>query len=204
VTILARRGLLRLVAATPVANDDLEASVVAALREGHLDALADAYDQWHDHVRVLARRLLGDEAAAEDVVQEVFTALPSASRAFRGEVGLERFVLAITVKRAYLHRRAAGRRRRALERLGRSEAGAGAGGADPERETYRRQLARSLERALDHLPHAQRVAFVLCEVEGLSAAEGSAIAGVPEATMRTRVFHARRKLRAVLGPEHDE
>lgn len=75
---------------------------------------------------------------------------------------------------------------------------------DPEREAYRRQLARSLERALDELPHAQRVAFVLCEVEGLTAAEAALIADAPEATVRTRLFHARRKLRASLAAEHDE
>jgi RNA polymerase sigma factor (sigma-70 family) len=61
-------------------------------------------------VRVLARRLLSDDAADEDVVQEAFTALPRAVRHFRGEVDLETFLLAIAVKRARHHQRAAARR----------------------------------------------------------------------------------------------
>ena len=148
-----------------------------------------------------ARRLLWDDAAAEDVVQEVFTALPRAARAFRGEVALEAFVLAIAVKRARHHQRAAVRRRRVLATLARPTP---FGGRDPERDLYRRQLADRLARALDRLPHDQRVAFVLCEIEGLTAGEAAAIAGAPEPTVRTRLFHARRKLRDLLARERAE
>jgi RNA polymerase sigma-70 factor (ECF subfamily) len=54
---------------------------------------------------------------------------------------------------------------------------------------------------MDELPIEQRVAFVLCEVEEKSSREVAAIAGVPEATVRTRLFHAKRKLRALLEEE---
>ena len=91
-------------------------------------------------VRVLALRLLSDDAAAEDVVQEVFASLPRAVRHFRQEVPLETFVLAIA----------------------------------------------------------------LCEVEGLTSAEAATIAAAPEATVRTRLFHARRRLRAQLTGEREE
>ena len=179
-----------------------ERALVAALRAERLDALARAFDRWHQRVRVLARRLLGDEAAAEDVVQEVFAALPRALRGFRGDVGLEVFVLAIAVKRSRNHQRAAARRRRALAHL--DERAAFLAARDPERELYRRQLGERLARALDRLPHAQRVAFVLCEVEGLTAGQAAEIADAPEPTVRTRLFHARRKLREFLAPERAE
>jgi RNA polymerase sigma-70 factor (ECF subfamily) len=201
---VASRGLLRVLSGPSVAAPDREASIVAAVRAGGLEGLAVAYDQWHDRVRVLARRLLGDEAAAEDVVQEVFTALPRAVRSFREDAGLETFLLAIAVKRARHHQRVALRRRRALERLGAAEHAVGLAAADPERDAYRRQLGERLARALDDLPHAQRVAFVLCEVEGLTAGEAAVVDDAPEATVRTRLFHARRKLRAWLASEHDE
>jgi RNA polymerase sigma-70 factor, ECF subfamily len=181
------------------AEDD--AALAAAFRTDPLAALARAFDRWHERVRVLARRLLWDDAAAEDVVQEVFTALPRAARAFRGEVALEAFVLAIAVKRARHHQRAAVRRRRVLATLARPTP---FGERDPERELYRRELADRLARALDRLPHDQRVAFVLCEIEGLTAGEAAAIAGAPEPTVRTRLFHARRKLRDLLARERAE
>lgn len=178
-----------------------DSSLVARLRQGDVDALAEAFDRWHQRVRVLARRLLSDAAAAEDLVQDVFEALPSAARRFRGDMDLQSFLLGIAVNRARRHHRAAARRVRALARL--AVQGAGAAG-DPERDAYSRELGLRLGAALDRLPLAQRVAFVLCEVEELSSPQAAAIAGVPEATMRTRLFHARRQLRGWLTDEHDE
>ena len=53
------------------------------------------------------------------------------------------------------------------------------GRADPEQDTYRRELGFRLEAALDRLPIAQREAFVLCEVEELSSPRASEIAARP-------------------------
>ncbi len=181
-----------------------DTALVAALRGGEVDGLGAAFDRWHQRVRVLAQRLLGDEAAAEDVVQEAFEALPRAVRTYRGDVSLEAFVLSIAVKRARRHRRAAARRRKALDELGRRRHAMAPTAGDPETDTYRAELARRLERALGRLPHDQRVAFVLCEVEGMTAIEAAIVADAKEATMRTRLFHARRKLRIALTAEHDE
>jgi len=175
-----------------------ELSLVAALRDGNLAALAAAYDRWHQRVRVLARRLLSDPAAAEDVVQDVFTVLPRAVRRFRGDADLETFLLGIAVKRVRRHRRAAFRRLKALERLRAIDL---RGPIDPEQDTYRRQLGARLAAALDELPLPQRVAFVLCEVEELTSVQAAVIADAPEATIRTRLFHARRRLRDLLVGE---
>jgi RNA polymerase sigma-70 factor (ECF subfamily) len=181
---------------TPSTPDD--PSLVAALGAGDLAALATAFDRWHQRVRVLARRLLSDPAAAEDVVQDVFTALPRAVRRFRGDAVLETFLLGIAVKRVRHHRRAALRRRKALERLRALDR---LGPVDPEQDAYRRQLGGRLAAALDELPLPQRVAFVLCEVEELTSAQAAVIADAPEATIRTRLFHARRRLRDLLAGE---
>jgi RNA polymerase sigma-70 factor (ECF subfamily) len=61
-----------------------------------------------------------------------------------------------------------------------------------------------LERALDALPIDQRVVVVLCEVEGRTSGEVARIVGAPETTVRTRLFHARRKLGALLAGEELE
>jgi len=188
-------------AVDPVAVDrePAEPDLAAALGDGDLTALATAFDRWHQRVRVLARRLLSDPAAAEDVVQDVFTALPRAARRFRGDADLETFLLGIAVKRVRHHRRAALRRRKALERLRAVER---RGPVDPEQDAYRRQLGARLAAALDELPLPQRVAFVLCEVEELTSVQAAVIADAPEATIRTRLFHARRRLRDLLAGEH--
>jgi len=192
------RPSIHLAPAEARAEDD---AIVDGLRAGQLAALAAAFDRWHGRVRVLARRLLSDPASAEDVVQDVFASLIRAMHGFRGDVDVETFILAIAVKRARHHQRAAFRRRRALERLAVADRSARPG---PEEDAYRRELGLRLEAALDRLPLAQREAFVLCEVEELGSPRAGEIAAVPEATIRTRLFHARRRLRDLLAAERDE
>jgi RNA polymerase sigma-70 factor (ECF subfamily) len=172
-----------------------EGALIERLRRGDSAAVALVYDRHHDAVRVFARRLLGDGAAAEDLVHEVFVSLPSAARRFEGGSSLRTFLVSIAVNHARHHLRAAARRRAAMERLAREPEEAL---SDPEHHAHRASLARALACALDALPLDQRVAFVLCEVEERTAREASEITGAPEATVRTRVFHARQKLRALL------
>jgi RNA polymerase sigma-70 factor (ECF subfamily) len=191
------RPAIALVRATDVGA---EAALVDGLRRGRLDALAEAFDRWHQRVRVLARRLLADAAAAEDVVQDTFGALPRAVRRFRGDVDLLTFLLAIAVKRARHHQRAALRRRAALARLAEEQR---SHPRDPEQDAYSRELGVRLGAALDRLPLAQRVAFVLCEVEELTSSQAAAVAAVPEGTVRTRLHHARKRLRELLLEERD-
>jgi RNA polymerase sigma-70 factor (ECF subfamily) len=175
-----------------------EGDLIERLREGDVAVMGELYDAHHAAVRAFARRLIGDVAAAEDLVHDVFCALPKALRGFRGDSSLRTFLMAVAVNHARHHVRGAVRRRAALERLGREPA---ASADSPEHDARRRELAELLTRALDALPIDQRVAFVLCEVEERTSREAALIAGVPEATIRTRLFHAKRKLRDALAME---
>src|SRR5690606_34402806 len=116
----------------------------------------------HQAVRAFARRLLGDPVTAEDLLHDVFLALPQAIASFRGDATLRTFLLGVTVNHARHHVRAAARRRAAIGRFAEVDP---TPAATPEHEARRRQLAAALQRALDDLPLDQRVAFVLCEVE---------------------------------------
>ncbi|WP_394833516.1 RNA polymerase sigma factor [Pendulispora rubella] len=161
--------------------------------------MARAYELFHERVRIFARRLLHDESAAEDLVHEVFVTLPSAIRSFRGESALPTFLVGIAVRHARHHVRAASRRRAAMERL--SLAPPPDGAPDAEDRAYAEQLARALSRAMDKLPDDQRAVFVLCEMDERTSAEVAMIVGAPEGTVRTRLFHAKRKLRDILERE---
>jgi RNA polymerase sigma-70 factor (ECF subfamily) len=179
-----------------------ELALVRGLRAGEMAALGEAYDAHHQHVRAFALRMLGDEGAAEDLVQETFLALPRAAARFRGEASLRTFLISIAVNHARHHVRASARRRAAAARFGREPA-AGTAGASPAENVARSELAEALMRALDALPIDQRVAIVLCEIEERTSAEAARIAGAPEGTMRTRVFHAKKKLAEALAALRD-
>jgi RNA polymerase sigma-70 factor (ECF subfamily) len=183
-----------------VADEAQDASelLVARLRRADAGALTMVYQQHHVAVRAFAQRLVGDIEAAEDLVQDVFVALPSAAARFRGESSLRTFLVSIAVNHAKNHVRAAARRRAALSRLAREPEPAS---PDPERDAARVELADRLMLALDALPLEQRVVVVLSEIEERSSTEIGAIVGAPEGTIRTRLFHAKRKLREILGGE---
>jgi RNA polymerase sigma-70 factor (ECF subfamily) len=176
-----------------------EVDLVERLRRGDRDAIAQAYVAYHVPIRGFARRLVGDAASAEDIVHDAFIALPRALRGYRGESPLRAFLIGVAINHSRRHIRAAARRRRATERM--AEQAAPADAIDGAAEMTRKRLADRLWAALDRLPHDQRVAFVLCEVEQRTSAEVATILDAPEGTIRSRVFHARKRLRALIGDE---
>jgi RNA polymerase sigma-70 factor (ECF subfamily) len=176
-----------------------EDELIDRLREGDPAAVGEAYDRYNGIVRSFAKRLVGEAFAAEDLVHEVFVSLPRAIRRFRGESQLRTFLVSIAVNHARHHVRGAARRRSAMDRLAQEPDHSAS--STPEQDVRRKELAQALTRALDQLPLDQRVAFVLCEVEERTSGEAAEITGSPEATIRTRLFHAKKKLRAALEAE---
>src|SRR4051794_34372421 len=191
---------LSMVTEQALANDaaQLADELVLRLKRAEPSAVAEVYDAHHAAVRAFAKRLLGDAASAEDLVHEVFVSLPQAVRKFRGDSALRTFLISIAVNHARHHVRAPRGRRRAISAEGNTRSDESVA---PKHEARRKELAESLTRALDTLPIDQRVAFVLCEVEERSSREAAEIVGAPEATLRTRLFHAKRKLRVALSTE---
>lgn len=171
--------------------------LVDRLSEGDEVALALLYRQHHEAVRAFARRLLGDATIAEDLVHDVFLAAPAAFRRYRHEAEIRTFLVSIAVNKAKHHVRGAMRARRMLERMADEPTPAAVGA--PDKDWERRELCAELQRALDELPIEQRVVVVLCAVEDRTAAEVAEIVGAPENTVRTRLFHAKRKLREIMG-----
>jgi len=187
---MALDATYRSAAAAEAPSSDL----VARLRAGDASALGEVYDLHHAHVRAFARRLVGDDASAEDIVQETFVAVPSAIRGFRGAASLRTFLVGVAVNHARHHVRSAARRRAATDRMGTEPPRAGP--TTPEDDAEAAQLAKALARALDEISLEHRAAFVLCEVEERSSVEAAVVLGIPEATVRTRLLHAKKKLRA--------
>jgi RNA polymerase sigma-70 factor (ECF subfamily) len=172
-------------------------ALVERLRRGEVAAIEVLYRQHQECVRAFATRLLGDAHAAEDLVHDVFVAAPAAFRRYHGDATVRTFLLSIATNHARHYVRSAARRRAALHRL--ADHRAQTRELTPADAAQRSELAEELLRALDQLPVDQRIVVVLCEVEERSASEVGQIVGAPEATVRTRLFHAKRKLRALLG-----
>jgi RNA polymerase sigma-70 factor (ECF subfamily) len=179
-----------------VETQDQDEWLISGLAKGDAAAVGDVYDAHHEAIRAFALRLVGDASAAEDLVHEVFLSLPRAVRGYERRCSLRTFLISIAVNHARHYVRSAARRRCAMDRL--ASVPEVLTPTDPERTLQRHQLVQLLSAGLDTLSLDQRIAFVLCEVEERGSREAASITGVPEATVRTRVFHAKRKLRAYL------
>lgn len=187
--------------ALSVASPGGEESVLARLLAGELDAVGELYDRHHCAVRSFARRLLGDATEAEDLVQEVFVRLPRIAKSYRGESSFRSFLVGVTARVSKHHVRSACRRRKLHERT-ETERSVGAEEAErPDARTERKQLADILTRALDQLSFDHRIVFVLAEVEQHTSKEIAVLVGAPEGTVRTRLMHAKKNLRAYLERE---
>ncbi len=166
-----------------------------AIAKGEAQAVSSVYREHHVAVRAFAARLLGDDATAEDMVQEAFVALPGAINRYRGETSLRSFLIAIAVNHARHFVRTAARRRKQVARLAAEPV---TSSTEPDERLAREQLGDALFRALDELSLDQRVAFVLCVVEERPSHEAAQIIAAPAATVRARVQAAKKRLRELL------
>lgn len=179
-------------------REEPEAALLERLKAGDANAVRAMYREHNEAVRGFARRLVGNDADAEELVQEVFIALPAAVRRLRETASLRTFTLGIAANHARHFVRAAARRRAAAARLAcepLDEVSA------PDEAVLREQLSERLLRAMDQLPIEQRIAFVLCEVEERSSEEAALILSEASSTLRSRVGAARKKLRELLKEE---
>lgn len=173
-----------------------------ALRRGESSALARLYREHHEPVRALVRRLLNPTSDVEDIVHDVFVAAPAAFRGYRGEGTVRSYLFTIAVNYVRRHVRTTVRRRTWLERL--QLVPTREGPVPPDTHSERRQLADRLRGALETLSFDHREVVVLCEIEEMTSVEAARVLGVPEGTVRTRLHHAKRKLRAYLeGSSHE-
>ena len=150
-------------------------------------AFRDAYEQHRADLISVAWRVLHDQAAAEDVVQDVFVSLWLAPGAFDARRGSLRSYLTMVVRHRSLDRwrsrvvaSAAAARMAVLSATGAPEDSAA-------ERVIRTETARSVRQAIDDLPPSQREAILLAYGGGLSVPEVATATGAPLGTAKSRV-----------------
>ena len=178
-------------------HDVSDATLVVAIGRYRQDALAEAFRRHAGAVFGLARRLLGDEALAEEIVQEVFLRLWQQPDRFDADRGsLRSFLLAQSHGRAVDLLRSEGARRRREERDARSTAESG---YDLEHEVWDLAVAERVKEALSQLPDGERRAIELAYYQGHTYREVAAMLGEPEGTVKSRIRAGMRRMRQGLA-----
>jgi len=147
-----------------------------------------------------AKRVLRDEAAAEDVVQDVFMQLwlrPATYDPARGS--LTSYVTMLARSRAVDRWRTRSARESAVERSADEARAQPADNESAVEPVIRRERSVKLLDALEELPTDQRDAVLLAYGRGLTAQEIARATGIPLGTAKSRVRLGLRKAREVLG-----
>jgi len=145
----------------------------------------------------LARRILGNEAIAEDVVQDAFLRVWINAPRWRPEAAFRTWLYRIVVNLCLN-----ARRRAPHLPLDAAEHVADAA-VQPDEQLALHELDRRLAAAIDALPPRQRAAVVLTYQEGLGNAEVAAVLDSSVSSVETLLVRARRTLRATFGSDRD-
>ena len=191
------------------AIDDLElASRIARRDHAAFESLMRRHNSKLFRV---ARAILKEDAAAEDVLQEAYLHAFRHIGEYRGESQLGSWLTRIVINQALMRLRKLKRERVVVPFGGTQASPEKASEADvadhriesPPGATLRAEIRRLIERRIDELPVAFRTVFVMRDVEDMSVEETAESLSIPPATVRTRLFRARALLREALARDID-
>jgi RNA polymerase sigma-70 factor (ECF subfamily) len=168
-----------------------DATLLAAVRGGSVDALGRLYARHADAVYGLARRVTGSDEEAEEVLQDVFVGLPRAARSYDERGRFASWLKRVVVRASLMRLRSARRKREAP--LAAVAGAAEAAGAATAQERPIDRIA--LERLVARLPEPLRVVFVLREIEGYTHAEIGQLLGISAGNSAVRLNRAWAALR---------
>lgn len=181
-----------------------EAYLINTAKQGDLDSFNRLVLAYQDYVYNQAYRIMGEEAAASDAVQEAFVSAYTNIRSFRGG-SFRAWLFRIVTNACYDELRQRKRKSTtSLEPLDDSgeEIESPQWLADPsdgpEDVMVRNQLASAIQHCLEGLPLEYRTVAVLVDVQGMDYDEAAQVIHKPLGTVKSRLARARLRLRDCL------
>lgn len=163
--------------------------LVVLAQKGDRQAGERLYERWNRRLIRAARRYCGSEDGAHDLAQDCWVAIWKGLGKLRDPARFRSYAFAV------LHRRGASRLRDVIRERDAVP--------DPLEATIPASQSESaaITQAFAALPPDQRLAAHLHFVEGLTLREIAEVQSIAEGTAKSRLFHARRKLKAALSPD---
>jgi RNA polymerase sigma-70 factor (ECF subfamily) len=195
------------VSTPPAGPSDLE--VIQRIRDGDTEAFRLLVERYQGRAHRLALRVLRDEEAARDAVQDAFVKAYSALGRFEGRSSFFTWFYRLVMNQCLdAKRRNKSAREQAYEEGGGIELEPEASfnpvpevdgvSFAPAATLMRKELLAHLAAAVEQLPEAARETLLLREVEGLSYAEIAKALGIPKGTVMSRLHYARRQMQKLL------
>jgi RNA polymerase sigma-70 factor (ECF subfamily) len=175
-----------------------DAELAALAQAGDREAFGELVTRYAGPARRVARAILANPDEADDAAQDGFLSALRHLGRFDPERPFGPWLLRIVANAASDRRR-----RRKVRTAMPISPDLPARQPGPDVEADKERLREGLRDALATLPERQRMALVLFDVEGYSHREIGEILNIPDGTVRSDVFHARRALRELLAPWKD-
>jgi RNA polymerase sigma-70 factor, ECF subfamily len=183
---------------------ETDEAAIQRVRAGESDAFRILVERHGRSLFRLAYRITGNEADADDVVQESFIRAYRGLPQYDGRATFQSWIYRIASN--YALDLLAARKRRNWEQLEGNDEHAGpleslpAAGASPERLALNGQLRQHVEAAMGGLTELERAAFVLRHFEGLPLEEIGGALGISMNSVKQGIFRAVQKMRTALRP----
>jgi len=175
-------------------NDSSDAALIAKVATGNRLAMQVLFARHHARVYRFIFRLLGSEAAAEDLTSEVFLGVWRHAHRFEARSSVTTWLLAIARYKAL-----AELRRRPQLACEEAAAQTSDPADDPEATFAIKHRGEIVRDCLGRLSRRHREVIDLVYYHGKSVQEAAAILGIPGNTVKTRMFHARKNLSELLA-----
>ncbi len=179
-----------------IPQDD-EQALIGRARRGDVDAFNALVLRYQDGVYTLTFRLMGEAHSAADAAQEAFIAAYRRLDTYRGG-SFRSWLLRIATNQCYDELRRVKRRPAiSVEDMG-DEPPLPDDSDTPEETVLQRELQQAIQDCINALNADQRVALVLCDVEGLNYQEIADQVGAQVGTVKSRLSRARAAVRDCL------
>jgi RNA polymerase sigma-70 factor (ECF subfamily) len=182
----------------PLAADELECQLLARIAAGDRTAFEALYRCYFPRLTRFLRRLLSRPHTVEEVLNDAMLVVWRKASTFNGQSRVSTWIFAIAYRRALKSRSQFDDPVEydgdPMDEVSRQ----------PEESLLHRELGATLDRAMQTISADQRAVVELTYFHGCRYQEIAHIMGCPVETVKTRMFHARRRLRLALSDKKED
>lgn len=175
-------------------NDEADAQLVIRVAQGDMIAMREIYDTYADVVHRFLQTRLRDEFEIFDIVHETMLSVWRGASKFEGRSSVRSWIITLARNKAvdYVRKQS---------RLSLAEPDVEIPDDEPDAEAIiaASQDAARLRACLDGLSESQRIVVHLAYFDDLTCRQISEVEAIPEGTVKTRIYHAKKLLMRCLS-----